>query len=530
MEYPAYVFDSLEREQEYRHYIQADNFIKDSNNDERFKRKNPKTGKFYTGPSQIVIRPMYQNTLHEELVKNDYVQLNTGYLYKILPVTEKPWNPERPYASRVDETKYTGLPVLIETDALEEFNIVYKVVVKDGPVTPIDKSDVRMVWRGTVPWQSDIRRAPGWMIPSNPEFERHKGEDYLCVDPPFDEYVYSLNIPVVDNTRSLLSSNSVSLAEKYCIEIMDMYPQLEFVTDNIETQGNEGESMLHLYVSSSDTFNEPSKRTTNYAQLDTLFNQSPPLSKALTVYRKYEDPPDILYSLKEGGTIASDRYLSTSLSLSYLPTFSMGYASSPMYCRIDIMPGVKVLPLLNWELFLSVASSSMQPIGGEASEFEILLPRNIRLYKLPLLKQYAHGITIKNKVGTSGPELPELTHHFVAFTDVDEFNVLYPDAPWDAKRADDVRTFPVHVKMKDVDIISENDRIETLERNRKKVRKEGLGELGRSLDRSLIRRIEHERARDPGERGGRSRARNRGRGKRRTRRTISVRNLKIYEK
>lgn len=274
--------------------------------------------------------------------------------------------------------------------------------------------------------------------------------EYTCKDPTFDEYVIKLGIKTIENLvedkkrkyKLILPDvpSAGSLVERYC-ESMELTPQIEYVEKNAIEETFKGCSVLGIYVLSPLYFNDDFEKTINpvlIKKLDEIFEKAPPLTKSLTVYRKYECPPTTLYGIKKKQVFTSDRFLSTSLSLSYLDTaiFS-GKNNCPndpdMYCRIDIMPGVRVIPLLNW---FEIAQEgfcdrhSYEDIHEE-TQFEILLPRNAMLYKITNTDYQKEGIQIIHQENIKSgrdldPFVPEITHHFIVSNGVLDFRVHYP--------------------------------------------------------------------------------------------------------
>ena len=436
------------------YYKARDNFTP-SGNDQRFKRTDRNTNKPFTRHSQVVIRPNYPNTiLHQELMKNDIVQLKNGNFYRILTLTTYPIGTFPFGVSHVDESQYKGKPLRITSHSS---NIAFTVVEKDG-IDRIDKAQVHMVWRNTVPWKSDIRE--GWITHTTP-IEHRRGPPVVCSNPPFDDYVHVLGHTVLDNTTDRKHTDypyAIDMATQYS-EFIGLMPQVDYVNEvqtHAQMESDEGinKSVLAAYVTNSDVFNESDSKSINYIKkLDKLFEKSPPLTTALTVFRKYEVPPEDLDSLYPGNLFISDRYVSTSLSLSYLKNASFlltdGESTTPIYCRIDIMPGVHVLPVYDWHGFkydraMDTTDMVFRTILTEIekSQFEIILPRNTRLYKLPddIRTDKIPELTILNDERVKGGDFPTITHHFVAVADYEEFELQYPHSaylPWSKLKLDD---------------------------------------------------------------------------------------------
>lgn len=451
---------------QYIYYIEHDNF-KASSGDQRFKRTNSKNGKSFTGPSQVVLRPNYpKNTiLKEELNEKDIVQLKSGKLYRILPLKFFSHGTFSFDRSHVDERQYRGIPLDITYDPLDD-TIEFTVENSEQSEENIDKSDVHMVWRNTVPWKSDVRDEAYWLIKqTNPMVPHRIGPPVVCSNPPFDDYVSLLGHTGIDNTTSREHQeypSAIEMAYNYS-EFVGLMPQVEYVNHVLSTSSERSAegitSTLAVYVTNSEPFNEDGSYYKGMiGTLDKIFENSPPLTKALTVFRKYEIPPDELSRLRPGNLFISDRYVSTSLSLSCLKnayfTAMEWEKTTPIYCRIDIMPGVHVLPVYDWhglkhqrvkdQSYMSTVTESAK------SEFEIILPRNTRLYKLPEKHTYEipSELTILNNERVKGGDFPTITHHFVAVADYEEFELQYPLAlPWRTLKLGDLSTFSIPINI-----------------------------------------------------------------------------------
>jgi hypothetical protein len=277
---------------------------------------------------------------------------------------------------------------------------------------------------------------------------REEVNTYLCTYPTFDEYVYyGLGHKVIHNLLHPKSNITVPSAlectEAYC-NFMQMNKQLEYVYRSIPIRyyhmsiGLDGYhkkldvgAILPLYNIKSGEFNKGDNPKL-MGELDKIFENAPPLTNALTVYRKYECPPNLL-DINKGHIFMSNRFLSTSLSLSYLSSVTFWDECPddfPIYCRIDIMPGVKVLPLLDRVEMATSYESSI----SELTEFEILLPRNALLYKLTESYSYENTPTITiihideqtKSIVNKNISLPIIHHHFVLAPNEKEFNIQYP--------------------------------------------------------------------------------------------------------
>ncbi len=275
-----------------------------------------------------------------------------------------------------------------------------------------------------------------------------KIETYSCMYPTFDEYLFYLL--KIDRIHNLLQPkkkfhnlpDALSCAENYC-QFMNMQKHLDYVYEAMTIKRKnrprynfsgykkhiDGEAILPLYNIRSGEFNK-GHNPKIMGELDKIFETAPPLTQALTVYRKYECPPN-LDDVSTNSIFMSNRFLSTSLSLSYLPSVTFWDdcpKDIPIYCRIDVMPGVKVIPLLNR---VNMAAARDGNSIFEQTEFEILLPRNAVLYRLSKTYSYENSpaITIVHKnedeIADNKPHIPIISHHFILANE-SEFNVEYP--------------------------------------------------------------------------------------------------------
>ena len=151
----------------------------------------------------------------------------------------------------------------------------------------------------------------------------------------------------------------------------------------------------------------------NIQYLDDIFAHIEPLDKPLTVFRKYSLSVD---------KFETPAYMSTSLSLSFINQTSFcATGEHPIYIRIDLLPGMKVLPLLNWEKWNTLIKTRFNPneiIPITETQFEILLPRHANLHEInssEIAYEKNESISIyspNNPTGLIYP-LPEIKHHFV---------------------------------------------------------------------------------------------------------------------
>ena len=170
--------------------------------------------------------------------------------------------------------------------------------------------------------------------------------------------------------------SGLNLATAYCIDVLDMVPQLGFmeqVLAGTSTQCKATKSAVACYVHDSGEMQASlgTKHDHRIASLDMAFEQIPPLTKPITSYRVYNGGGIVP---KEGESFFDNKYISTSLSRTFVDKCFASHAATNIVVRIDIMPGTKVLPVLDWQHWGN---------GNMTTEFEILLPRRAYLLAAP---------------------------------------------------------------------------------------------------------------------------------------------------
>ena len=178
---------------------------------------------------------------------------------------------------------------------------------------------------------------------------------------------------------------AIDVTRKYCQDYLQLGDQLEFMKAVWEedTEGWEDyideekydpttifrdmKESVRAYIADSTDIHldlENDQFNDHVPNLDAAFEMIPEITEPITVYRVYQtggiDP-------EKGTVMTSDRYLSTSLSQTFVDKCFASHSATNVFVRIDIMPGMKVLPVLNYEKWGN---------GGYTTEFEILLPRN----------------------------------------------------------------------------------------------------------------------------------------------------------
>jgi hypothetical protein len=297
---------------------------------------------------------------------------------------------------------------------------------------------------------------------------------FRVINQPFDLLLADRGIQVVDNVLDepqlsirgdLVGPNRIArakidelsarigrlhkltdLAKEYCRGV-GMGPQLTSMDQLLTDRGNEARIRLQEYVRSAysvsgalrtgiETAREEDQVYT--ALIDSIFEWITPLTEPVTVYRKWGQSFPALDAARVSTVeidFADRSYLSTSLCLQISnETNFHGEDHTAQYARIDLMPGVKVLPLIDWESW-----SQYSAVGK--TQCEILLQRNARLHKVlgSTQGEFAWGRSVRPPQGVkiisegSNPDapakdLPRIQHHFIVYPDgLGEFVVQYPD-------------------------------------------------------------------------------------------------------
>jgi hypothetical protein len=143
---------------------------------------------------------------------------------------------------------------------------------------------------------------------------------------------------------------------------------------------------LMRYVINSKAIQEAAKDGKYHKDvelIDAIFEQIPELSGPLIVYRRDTD-----YTAPNFGDIyRRPKFTSASISFTH-NQLSGGYdgykidpktgkEARPIYSRIDLMPGMKIIPIFNYEKWATPKTTSAARFR---SEFEVMLPRHARLY------------------------------------------------------------------------------------------------------------------------------------------------------
>ena len=244
--------------------------------------------------------------------------------------------------------------------------------------------------------------------------------------------------------------NLVDVLDHYCREV-GMGPQLDFMDGLLRDVANPARGVLREYVRSAlsisghlDAGVEGASEEAQVAvsSMESIFSLIPPLTEQITVFRKwgktFAELDRVLHSATATNMVSA-RYLSTSLALAISNEHSFhGDDGTEQYARIDIMPGVRVLPLLNWEEWSDHAAGSL-------SQGEILLPRNARLHKIvdSTLPEFTWGRIVAGTrvdppmavgiISAAHPDgralqMPRIQHHFIVSPDgLGEFTIRLPD-------------------------------------------------------------------------------------------------------
>ena len=137
---------------------------------------------------------------------------------------------------------------------------------------------------------------------------------------------------------------------------------------------------LRSYVNGSMLINQHSRENIynqHVRNLDAIFAEMPPLRQPITVYRMYTSS-EFFFATELDKMSFQNQFLSTSLSLAYVTnrTFHGGKHNNPVYIRMDLVPGMKIIPVFNW-----LKWNTIHP--PELTQFEIILPRRAKLYTVP---------------------------------------------------------------------------------------------------------------------------------------------------
>ena len=231
----------------------------------------------------------------------------------------------------------------------------------------------------------------------------------------------------------------------YCREI-GMGPQLDYMDRIFREERNIASEHLKEYVRSAASISgdldkgasaAPEHVQVAIGAIDSIFSGIPALTAPITVYRKWGKTFPELERVRKSTVdtnFSTSRYLSTALSLAIPNEQSFhGDDETAQYARIDIMPGVHVLPLLDWESWSQYHASCL-------SQTEILLPRDARLHKIvgSTLPEFRWGreeqppmaVGVVSPFNPSGTpyRFPRIQHHFIVSpSGLGQFSIQLPD-------------------------------------------------------------------------------------------------------
>jgi hypothetical protein len=238
--------------------------------------------------------------------------------------------------------------------------------------------------------------------------------------------------------------NMVDVLDYFCRQV-GMGPQLDFMENLLRDGANPARGVLRDYVRSAQSISghldagvEVASEEAQVAvsSIESIFSLVPPLTAPITVFRKWGQAYAELERVRLSPTetnLVSPRFLSTSLVLAISNEHGFhGADATAQFARIDIMPGVRVLPLLNWEEW-------SEHTAGTLSQGEILLPRNARLHKInSTLPEFTWDRTVAPPmavgiISAAHPDgqalpMPRMQHHFIVSPDgLGEFTIRLPD-------------------------------------------------------------------------------------------------------
>jgi len=261
-----------------------------------------------------------------------------------------------------------------------------------------------------------------------------------------------LNIPDVN------SSSALYKAQLYCNGELDLAPQLKYIDELFLSRDSNDEQAAKCLTCwahagckkyggpSFPEFSIPGSGYEIHNGLNYIIKRIPPIEKQITVYRVYKNV-DIhkpinakthgsLWSCEgEGepqphGSMKIGRYVSTSLSNTYV-YYDFGKEKygrqsrnkQTIYVRFDILPGTRVIPILDYESISSLRRFSRLSGGYCNTQLEILLPPIANIYLVPLVPN-GNGTSCNMIVTDSGDcvpklisgkshDLPPCEHHFV---------------------------------------------------------------------------------------------------------------------
>ena len=219
------------------------------------------------------------------------------------------------------------------------------------------------------------------------------------------------------------------IAREYCTSVLELAPQLEFLkniwegvnpdTKHKDSYTEQVKLAISDYITQSHAIQVAATTGRTDIRIDLIdaaFKHIPPITKPITIYRVYNTGG---IQSAEGELNRSSRYLSTSLSQTFVDKCFSDHSPTSINVRIDIMPGMKILPVMNYEKWGKYADTSTQ--------FEILLPRNAGLYdpelgrnaaaecdQIPEFEVNNSAIPLITGLGPRNTvELPTIDYHFI---------------------------------------------------------------------------------------------------------------------
>jgi hypothetical protein len=195
--------------------------------------------------------------------------------------------------------------------------------------------------------------------------------------PTFEQYLFYHQMQGTTSFNNTIGNGStIGLIKRYLQTYnMKMYQNYAYIEEALKTH-NPLSNKIRGWWGSADTINNCIE-TNNFQE---IYSNLLELVTPQTLYRVYKSgiiscKPKYKYSRNKDviGTgpksVSFHRYIATSLSRCLTEYFGSGTQESNIFVRIDVMPGVKLLPIF--------ASGG---VGGVESELEVLLDDNATLY------------------------------------------------------------------------------------------------------------------------------------------------------
>jgi hypothetical protein len=200
--------------------------------------------------------------------------------------------------------------------------------------------------------------------------------------PPLKTFDVWVENNVLDNrtTRADYALNAINVAKAYG-EIVGLSEQFEYMRKLWEDPTKtDMKFALSSYVNGSMLINQHARENIynqHVKNLDAIFEEMPPLTQPITVYRMYTSSA-FFFATELDKMSFQNQFLSTSLSLAYVTnrTFHGDKHNNTVYIRMDLVPGMKIIPVFNW-----LKWNTIHP--PELTQFEIILPRRAKLYTVP---------------------------------------------------------------------------------------------------------------------------------------------------